>query len=726
MKKKIRLIILCFIMAMGLIQVSGMTASAETYSGSCGENMTWSLDADTKTLTISGSGKMDNFPYYGYSPWTKYEYIIENVIIENGVENIGKRAFAKNENMVKITIPDSVTSIGAESFQNCFSLEDIRIPDSVKNIDSGAFYKCVNFKNVTIGSNVETIDRLAFWFCEGLMSVEIPASVINIVDGAFLDCINLERFNVDENNQYYASYDGDLYNKYMTTLIKYPSAKAGEYIIPNSVKNINKTAFCDDSNLEIITIHESIESIDFKVLDNCKKLSAINVDINNLNYSSDDGVLFNKDKTILIGCPRGKTGEYVIPDSVINFDTPAFTGCNKIQSIMLPKSLTSIGELAFYDCYNLRSIIIPDSVTSIGDFAFSDCTSLSNVTIGDSVTSIGMCAFSDCPSLSNVTIGNSVTSIEDYAFENCTILTQLNMGNSVTDIGYCAFRGCTYLYKVTIGDSLESIGEYAFSDCVMLNEVTMGDMVKSIGKCAFYGCENLRSITIPNLVTTIESETFSSCKKLKNITIGNSVTSIGDKAFFYCVDLERLVLPNSLTSIGDSAFNGCQNISDITMGDLVTNIGRGAFYDCYSIYEVFYAGSKDDIEKIMIDEHNENLVNAFWNYADIEDPIYIEIINFDFGKGNNTINGYIEYNVIAKDVPYTGEVIMAIYDSNGTLIQVSKSGVYDINKGHNLGSFRDIKIPYNIRSGDYEIKLFLWDSIESMKPLAEDSGTLYI
>ena len=192
---------------------------------------------------------------------------------------------------------------------------------------------------------------------------------------------------------------------------------------------------------------------------------------NNQSYTTEDGILFDKNLETILCYPGGKTGNFTIPDSV-----------------------TSIGDSAFYDCTGLTGIIIPDSVTSIGGLAFESCTSLTNVIIPDSVTSIGDYAFDWCTSLTTITIPDSVTNIGRWAFESCTSLTSVIIPGSVTSIEGGTFCNCTNLTTITIPDSVTSIGEYAFEYCTNLTDVTIPDSVTSIENSAFLGCDNLTDI----------------------------------------------------------------------------------------------------------------------------------------------------------------------------------------------------------------------------------------
>jgi len=246
--------------------------------------------------------------------------------------------------------------------------------------------------------------------------------------------------------------------------------------IPNSITSLDAWVFWQ-SAVTSITIPNSVTTIDIKAFDNCVHLENINVVEDNTNYTSIDGVLYSKDKKTLIRCPEGKTGSFIIPNSVTSIGREAFFYCNGLTSVTIPNSVTSIGVWAFGGCKALTSISIPNSVTSIGSSAFCNCTGLTSVTIPNSVTSIESQAFYGCSGLTNIMIPDSVTSIGTNAFSDCKGLTSITIGNNVTSIESTAFYGCSALTSIKIPNSVTKIGAAAFCECFALTNIEIPDSV---------------------------------------------------------------------------------------------------------------------------------------------------------------------------------------------------------------------------------------------------------
>ena len=302
---------------------------------------------------------------------------------------------------------------------------------------------------------------------------------VKYIDITSADSNRIIRYIVTDTVNHYVSVYGLIYQLYhWDDLVISPTI---EYEgVTYTVTGITMAAFRECPFFKSVYIPNTVTSIGDGAFVRCTGensygLREITVEEGNPNYTAEDGVLFNKDKTTLICCPARKAGEYVIPNTVTSIEFVAFDGCS-----------------------DLTSVTIPNSVTSIGEWAFSGCIGLTSVTIGNSVTSIGKYAFSGCSDLTSVTIGNSVTSIGDYAFYNCTGLRTITFPNSVKSIGDYAFCGCSLgpydIYApITLPDSIISIGAYAFKGCDGYNSVFIPISVTTIGLGAFY-CHYIQEI----------------------------------------------------------------------------------------------------------------------------------------------------------------------------------------------------------------------------------------
>ena len=332
-------------------------------------------------------------------------------ILKNGYEKIKNEKIKELLDSLNVKIIDS----GSCGDNVKWKLDEnglLTISGSGKMWDYAYEYPlCSNkdkIKKVIIKSGVTNIGRMAFFECLGLTSVSMSDSVENIGIQAFKECRDLTSVSIS-----------------------------------NSVTSIKDETFDNCIKLKSITIPKSVTNIEEGAFGNCENLTSINVDSNNKNYSSEDGILFNKNKTKLIYCPNGKSGEYIIPNGITSIHNDAFDSCVNLTSITIPSSVISIGDHIFSNCDKLTSIIIPDSIKSISTGAFDSCDNLTSITISSNVTSIGNWAFCGCKSLTNISIPNSVTSIGVNAFDGCNNLTSITIPNNVKGIEENAFNGWT-------------------------------------------------------------------------------------------------------------------------------------------------------------------------------------------------------------------------------------------------------------------------------------------
>lgn len=457
-------------------------------------------------------------------------------------------------------IPDeiegvAVTQIGDKAFQYCNKLTGVTIGSRVLRIGEEAFYACYGLKEIVIPDNVTDIEKKAFNACNHLLSVQIGKGVQSIGELAFQGCVALTGIWVDEANTAFSSDSyGVLFDKQKTTLICCPQTYQGAYAIADGVTSISKYAFenctgltdvtipgsvrtieeyafhrCDaltavtipqgvtsigdfafsfSLNLSQVHIGASVKSIGRSVFSGDNMLAAIWVDPANQFYCSDEnGILFDKEKTILIKCPPLFSGAYVIPETVETVEDYAFSDCAALTAVTFTSGLKEIKGNAFDGCIGLTSVVIPDNVTEIGAYAFGDCSELLTVTIGNGVTRIGSHAFDACSKLTSVTLGKNVNAIGSFAF--CIYgdllgiwVDEENQRYSSDANGVLFNKEKTALYQCPGGYS----GSY-----------TIPNTVKTIGENAFRYCRKLTSITIPTSVISITAYAFDECTSLTDV-----------------------------------------------------------------------------------------------------------------------------------------------------------------------------------------------------------------
>ena len=344
---------------------------------------------------------------------------------------------------------------------------------------------------------------------------------------------------------------------------------------------------------------------------------------------------------------KSSAKEIVIPDSVTEIGSQAFSGCGKLTGVSIPNSVTMIRDRAFFDCNSLASITIPDSVTDIELQAFCNCTSLKSVTIPASVTDIGDEAFGyyfndiDESEIKKVdgfrinyvknTYGHYYATKNGFSDEDCLLTNELDDGT--LEISNYAGNSATYEIPGEIdGKKVVRIGDSAFIDCTELTSVTIPDSVTDIRWRAFYNCVSLKSVTIPKSVTYIDNYAFGyyddsdsfGTKKIDGFKINYVKNTYGhmyalkngftDEACLLTNELDdgtleiteyvgnsaTCVIPSEIdgkkvTQIGYNAFSSRTELTSITIPDGVTIIGNSAFSDCTSLETVTIPNSVTQI-----------------------------------------------------------------------------------------------------------------------------------
>ena len=456
------------------------TNAATPTSGTCGDNLTWSLNK-SGTLTISGTGAMYDYAYRydtesgSTQPWKDFPNSIKKVVIKDKVTDIGDFAFKGCEKLTSVTIPSSVMSIGDYAFQYCHRLPSITIPDSVTSVGFLAFDGCseLAFKKYENGKYLGNSSN--------------PYAVLTAVTSETLSSFKMHKDT-----------------KIISCRLFNRCNDLTSVTIGSSVTHIGDQAFANLSKLTAITIPNSVTHIGEYAFEACTSLA-----------------------TASLG------------NRIVSIGDNAFVRCNSLNFVTIPDSVKIIGRSAFADCNSLVSATIGKGVTEIGYRAF-DSTGLTSVVIPEGVKTIGGEAFSGCWNLNAVSIPNSIVSVGDGAFNSCKKLN-IKLYHNGRYLGnannpYLVLTGASDLSITScrIHGSTQVISGSAFANCSKMTSVTIPDTVINIGSKAFEFCYELTSVTIPNNVTAIEERAFQSCSGLTSVTMGKGVTIVGDSAFELC------------------------------------------------------------------------------------------------------------------------------------------------------------------------------------------------
>lgn len=382
---------------------------------------------------------------------------IKNITIPPMIEHIpvtgiAEQAFAGCSALSRITLPDSVGQIGKEAFRGCEKLRTFRFPNQLRILEESCFAQCFQLRNAVFPDTLETVGAYAFKDCISLMEVSLGKGCREIAPTAFQECPSLTAFHVPQENEFfsaeegilynydktmllrcpetrdravfldadtefipdafdrcmklpaiyaddnhptYGSWDGVLYDKEGTTLMMLPQGRRKPLQLLECVIDISERAL-DQSFVPVMQVADNV--IDFAWID-CCSLPRFEVSEYNPAFSDVDGVLYDKEQTVLIACYGAFHGTLVLPETVTMIDCGAVSGCGGVTEVILPEGLFLIDHAAFASCTALREADIPQSVTTIGDEAFLSCFSLEAVRIAGMDVEIGADAFLGCLNL---------------------------------------------------------------------------------------------------------------------------------------------------------------------------------------------------------------------------------------------------------------------------------------------------------------------------------------
>ncbi len=584
-------------------------------------------------------------------------YNLEIINIPEGVTRIEERAFTSCH-LTSLSLPESIEYIGEKAFSNCSKLSELAIPQNVKNIYPMTFMGCDRVTRVSLPDGLVVIQNDAFRNCKKLTQLNMPKSLEEIGDysfantrisnviipdtvshisqSSFYGCEKIKSFEVSSKNKKFVSVDGVLYNRSMTTLIKYPQAKTGRFSVPQGIKRIGESAFCG-SKLTHIVIPDSVEKIDSYAFWDCNNLKELSIPstvkkigdrvilkgniekIENLSQASvlsslpepeysnikygffpndDFSKLDPAQKKYAVACYLTNYSRYPDDKKEIYNDYIKKQGGRCLSEYISAENLEQITLL--FKVYTPSAKTMGKSLEEAGGkpeilaFLLDYQNSHFNVKKEQEKKekALEMAITRTEPTVEELKKLWIVKTCEDdknkcyltkYKGNEKHVVIPAKVGKKkVTAIEGC-FSGQD-IHSVEIPDSVTSIGDWAFSRCTSLENITIPDSVTSIGYGAFAKCSNLATITIPDSVTSIKSSAFEGCEKI--IQTENGVSYVNGWVTDYDTSATEVYLRENTVAICDDVFSGNKKITNVTIPDRIKSISHNAFSSCSNITNI--------------------------------------------------------------------------------------------------------------------------------------------
>ena len=624
---------------------------------------------------------------------------LQEITVPQKIKTIPRNVFFRAEALESVILPDGIESIGEFAF-GFTALQEITIPEKVERIESYAFYACENLEKVIFTGDAPEIGELIFNKAAPLSALypkgnetwteEIRQDYGSEVTWTAYGDDVVDRGTCGESVSWILTDDGvltisgtgpmeDTYWPYETAgeatnfAPWYPYAGSiRQVIVEDGITGISHFAFFGCEKLESVEISESVTHVGCAFVNSaleeltipagvtsltypssegvCAGLKKIIVSPENTVYSSDEaGLLYDKEKTRLLGCPTGFEGACTVADTVTAIGDRAFIDCVGIMDILLPESVTEIGIAAFQGCTGLERIDIPEKLQKVGMMSFAGCAALKYVIIPGEVMVLEQMAFGDCTAMQQIwftgdapQIGEDsfyqVTATAYYPQDNDTWTEEIreDYGGSLTwepysgeipDLSVVAEGTCgedltwtlndrgiltvsgtgamedynqdepwrnyqDAILKVVLEEGITRVGNYSFKQYASLNTVILPDTVESVGYAAFSGTA-LRSVAIPESTVILEDYAFFDCGFLSNVTFSQGLLTIGDYAFQQ-TSITQTELPEGLVTIGSGAFSEVP-LEVVNIPATVRNIGSSAFWNTH-ISEIEIPGEITEIK----------------------------------------------------------------------------------------------------------------------------------
>ena len=491
---------------------------------------------------------------------------VETLLLPPNVETIKDYAFYGLTGLKGITVPATVTSIGGYAFDGCKQLETVTFAegsqltqlgtDAVKpeapNWGINIFSNTPDLKTVVLPENL-TLIGISCFENSGVENISIPATVRRISEKAFKNCDNIKEADLSPELLYLgdeAYFDCDQLEKADITF---------------GLEYLGAYAFANCEKLKSAYIPASVTNINGNPFMGCSGVDSFKLDEDSTDFVVQDGVLYNKDMTILLYYPASLTAE----------------------TFVFPETVNQIGPGAFADA-QLKHFVVPQQILEIPDYAFQG-SALETVTFHAGLQTIGDYAFASCKNLNNVTLLYTVKSAGDYAFANCTGLTSFTFEeapSTVTPIaiGDHFFEGCTGITQLILHSRIKKFAPYMFANTGIVNLVIPAQITSLYTEGVFANCKQLETVTFENLkysANKLGAKFFYSCSKLKEIELPYGISNVfdvtsntdsdldpqGNYIFANCTALEKVTVYSNTKSVSfmGYTFYNCTNLKEVNL-----------------------------------------------------------------------------------------------------------------------------------------------------------------
>ncbi|MBQ2738601.1 MAG: leucine-rich repeat protein [Oscillibacter sp.] len=517
---------------------SSGTAVPDTLSGECGVNggnVRWTLDTAAGVLTLSGTGEMEQFGYYG-APWYNYREMVKTAVVGEGVAYLGACSFQDCQELTGVTLPGSLTTIGNYAFENCTALTEIDLPEGLATILDEAFSGS-GLRSVTVPESVTWLEG-AFENCAELVSAKLPSGMKELYSNTFKNCVSLVQAPLP---QRMTDIDSGAF---------FGCVSLKALTIPETVERIGENAFAE-SGLTAVTIPAGAKSVEWRAFQNCPSLARVD-------FAASCAVTLGAEA--FDGCDALR--EVVLPAGV-KLGNKCFAGSGLEKVTFLGDTVEMVdvnyvGDCAyiFQNCTALKEITLPAKQTRLVHGMFAGCSALERIVLPEGITVLPNSLFWNCTSLKEVSMGSGVTAIEHNAFENCASLERFDLPEDLQVLGQSVFLGCTALREMKIPTAISVLPYETFSDCTALERVELPAALQGIDGAAFENCVSLAAIDLPGGVDTLAYGAFRGCSALTEVMLPDSVTTLSGNLFRNCAALTAVRIPAGVTRIEAYTFTG--------------------------------------------------------------------------------------------------------------------------------------------------------------------------